>query len=133
MYFDEALWLALHDYVAAFDDQAMMWVIEDWRPETKGLGAKRADIEIEPEAFMERWRGLPAEDRDPPGAILLRRDGQIVLWVVTEYWNRIGGPCAHHDSYTYSLFSDRDLAEEVRRFLMARPEAPRWRMEAPTA
>ena len=35
------------------------------------------------------------------------------MCMVTDYWTRVGGPSLYHDSYTYSLFSDRDVGPEV--------------------
>lgn len=61
--------------------------------------------------------------------VLVRRSGELVLCVVAEYWNQIGGRSAtYHDSYTYSVFAGQPTSEALRRFLSLQPDADRWRV-----
>ena len=157
MYFDEALWLSLLDFVTRFEPGAEISVIDNWHPSRapeasevdgghgmagrsflarvgevvfgKPVEPARSNVETGLSAYVQARLVTPPEDRRPPGLIKARTDQRTVLWMVTEYWSRIGGPDRYHDSYTYSLFSDRDLEDEVRLFLQARPDASRWRME----
>ena len=149
MHFDEGLWRGVVDFVARFDPTAEVTVIPDWsasEEDAPGSGvfgtfwrrltggqepapahppiARSKEVRLS--EFLTQWDALPVEDREVPSIVQARRDGAIILCVITEYWNRIGGPKTYHDSYTYSVFAGRELGDELQRFLSAQPEAHRW-------
>lgn len=147
MYFDEALWRGVVDFAARFDPEARVTVLPDFTVYDRALpkpGAIRAlwdrltgappqpqpplpavlRGEVEFADFVDDWMAQPADDRDPPPVILVRRDGELVLCVVTEYWSLIGGRAAtYHDSYTYSVFAKEPLGDALQGFLTALPDA----------
>lgn len=118
MYFDEDLFLALIDFVAASAPGARI-----------GLADRVEDVgrrERAPQDLLAGWARLPATERDPVGAVIARLGELPVMAIVTEFWVSAGGPRPYADSYTYSVLSDRRLGDELRAFLAARPEAQRW-------
>jgi hypothetical protein len=121
MYFDEPLWRTLVAFVRGFGDTVT--VLNHPRPP--------APKEEPLESFMERWSRTDPEDTDPPWAMLALSDGVLKLGMTTDGWFAVGGPQPYSDSYTYSLYSDRDLSEEVLAFLQSAPVAGRWRVELP--
>jgi hypothetical protein len=48
--------------------------------------------------------------------------------MLTEARYTVGGPDVYHDSCTYSLYSDHDIADEVRACLRGNPHASGWRL-----
>lgn len=122
MYFDDALFLALLDFMASAAPGARL-----------GLAARVEDIgrkEISPDHLRADWSRLSADERDPVGAVVARIGDRPVLAMVTEFWVAVGGPRPYADSYTYSLLSDRPLGDELRAFLSGHPEAARWSVVA---
>ncbi|RZJ20701.1 MAG: hypothetical protein EON85_15775 [Brevundimonas sp.] len=118
MYFDEALFLALIDFVAASVPGARL-----------GLADRVEDVgrrELARQDLLAGWARLPATERDPAGAVVARLGERPVMAIVTEFWVSAGGPRPYADSYTYSVLSDRRLGDALRAFLAARPEAERW-------
>lgn len=118
MVFDEALWRSLLDYITQQAGEA--YVAVDFQ------GVQPREIPLA--GYMIDWERRSPTDREPPAWVALRVDGRLVLCVITEYWTRIGGPDPYHDSYTYSLLSERDLAVEVIAWLSASPAAAGWKL-----
>lgn len=117
MYFDEALWRALIEFVLAYEPGDVT-VMRD---------LKRAEAsEIPLAAYLAEWEARAQDDRDPPPAMLLRVGGALRLCIVTDYWTQVGGPMPYHDSYTYSVFTDRDIGTELPGLLAA---ADRWTVD----
>ena len=151
MYFDEALWRAVADFAGRYDPAGKVTVLLDfaeyrhalaapgriaslWRRLTGAPTPPRRplpdalDGETSLAEFLAGWLAEPADDRSPPPVVLVRRPGALGLCVVAEYWSQIGGRSAtYHDTYTYSIFTDRPVGEELQRFLILHPEAHRWR------
>ena len=151
MYFDEALWRGVAAFAGQYEPAGRVSVLLDfseyrnaleapgqlatiWRRLTGAPSSPRPtlshalDGEVPLDEFLEAWLAEPASDRSPPPVILIRRSGELVMCVATEYWNRFGGSNAvYHDSYTYSVFSRAPLGDALQRFLDLRPEAYRWR------
>ncbi len=150
MYFDEALWRGVVNFAGQYDPSGEVTVLLDfaeyqhalrapgriasfWRRLTGAPASPRPPLpdalggEIPLVEFLEGWLAEPADDRSPPPVVLVRRSGDLVLCVAAEYWNQIGGRSAtYHDSYTYSVFTDRPVGDELQRFLNLHPEAHRW-------
>ena len=124
MVFDEPLWRCLVDFVRGSDDHAAVSVSQDGRVIRNSPDGTELDIE----AFLEMWNAQAEDDWNPPAVVVSRREGRIVLCMVREHWNRVGGPMPYHDSYTFSIFSDRDLSQEIPRFLTSRNDAGRRRL-----
>lgn len=120
MYFDEDLWLSLVDFIVKFISKSEIYVAVD----VEGVG--REDITIS--EYMNGWEAVKKEDREPPGAIYLKKNDEIQLCMVTEYWTRIGGAYPYADSYTYSLFSRHEINDQVISFLRNRPQSSQWKM-----
>lgn len=116
MVFDEGLWRRLVAYVAQYDLQATVTVTEK----------NPYKDQIPLDDYLRHWE--QGERDGPPPFVVARKGETVVLAMVTEYWNTTGGPYPYHDSYTYSLFSDRDLSADVPRFLSEAAEASRWKM-----
>ena len=155
MYFDEALWRGVADFAGQYDPAGQVTVLLDFTEYQHALAAPgriasawrrltgspvRArppfpaalDGEVPLAEFLEGWLAEPAEDRSPPPVVLVRCSGELVLCVATEYWNRIGGRSAtYHDTYTYSIFTDRPVGDALQRFLALHPEAHRWQPSRP--
>lgn len=122
MYFDDALFLAVLDFMASAAPGARL-----------GLAARVEDIgrkEVSPEQLRADWSRLSADERDPVGAVVARIGDRPVLAMLTEFWVAVGGPRPYADSYTYSLLSDRPLGDDLRAFLSGHPEAARWSVVA---
>jgi len=152
MHFDEALWRGVVDFAGQHDPAGQVTVLLDfaeyqhalpgqgriaslWRRLTGAATPPRSafpdalDGEVPIAEFLEGWLAQPEDDRNPPPVILVRRSGELVLCVVAEYWNQIGGRSpTYHDSYTYSVFTERPAGEALRGSLRLRPEAHGWRV-----
>ena len=150
MYFDEPLWRGVTEFASQYDPAGQVTVLLDfaeyqhalpapgwftslWRRLTGTPTPSRPplpdalDGEITLAEFLEDWLAEPADDRTPPPLVLVRRSRELVLCVAAEYWNQIGGRSAtYHDTRTYSVFTDRPVGDELRRFLSLYPEAHRW-------
>jgi hypothetical protein len=120
MHFDELLWRTLADYVRAFVPGARIEVV------TKD---GRSDRPVSLDRFLEEWNGVAVDGREPPPLLLAISDGGLRLCMATEYWCNAGGPRPYHDSYTYSLYADRDLQGEVLAQLDQAEGRERWRIK----
>jgi hypothetical protein len=109
MYFDEALWLRLLDFARAFC------------PGAEVLVGKEAQT---PEAFLQDWRA--SDERDPADSIEVRNQGELVLFVATEFWTNVGGPAPYADSYTYSFFSKDEITGRLMAYLRDGDTDRRW-------
>ena len=109
MYFDEALWLRLLDFSGDFCPSAVVRV------------GKEAQT---PEAFLQTWRA--SAERDPADFIEIRRHGELVLFIATEFWTNVGGPAPYADSYTYSLFSKDEITGRLMAYLRDGDTDRRW-------
>ena len=103
MYFDEPLWRALVEFVRASAGQGTVEVLRE--------GRKVAPTPLDD--FLEAWDRLSYDDKCPPPVLIALSAERVVLCTQTQYWNLGGGPRPYHDSYTYQIFSDRDVEAEV--------------------
>ncbi len=122
MYFDEALWKALVQFVSGYAPDSDVSVTAEF----KDVGRKAKPIV----SFMEEWQSTSEDDRSPPAFLAVKVDGALRLAMLREYWNQVGGPQPYADSYTYSIFSDRDLADEIMSTIRIAPDASRWEIDA---
>lgn len=111
MVFDEALWRALCDFLVR---QTLGEVFVGPAPDD--LGREEWSLA----AFLRDWDATPADDRGPPGLLIVRSGADLRLCVVTEYWAQVGGPWPYADSYTYAVFSAQDLSIALPAFLRDR-------------
>jgi len=125
MYFDQPLWLCLLEFATQFGHGLQVGIVD--RRKRAPREPERAD-EVPPEAFLAAWRALDDADRYPPACIVVRDRENLVLYISTEYWNRAGGPMPYHDSYTYSIFSNEDLAAKVIQFLADAEASRGWEL-----
>lgn len=116
MYFDEPLWRALIEFVKSKAVSGRVEVFSDHR--------KRASVPIE--LFLEDWGQTAAEERCPPPMVAAFAGERATLCMVTDNWAAVGGPALYHDSYTHSLFCDRDVELEVMTALTSAPGRKRW-------
>ncbi len=112
MYFDELLWRSLLSFAQQYVSDSEVTVILD-----------DAANEIGAAEFL-RTASVPIES--PPNCIVVRYKQRIVLSVVTEFWNRIGGPVPYADSYTYAIYSQEDLSQPVMTFLRSANASKTW-------
>jgi hypothetical protein len=110
MYFDEALWRCLFELVKTFAPDSQVSV------ETYGVGE-------EPVAGF-----LPNDPRlnEPFDFVVARKGERPILCMVTEFWNRFGGPEVYHDSYTYALYSHEQLDAHVISLLRQSKDSDLW-------
>ena len=120
MYFDEALWCSLFEFAKQYAPAVRVSIVLE--RDIKEM------LELSVDAFDSYWRIL--EDRCPPPFVLVRDSDKLVLFVATEYWNRVGGPMPYHDSYTYSLFSREDVSQRAVDFLRNSETAQQWDMSS---
>ncbi|WP_426014020.1 hypothetical protein [Caulobacter sp. DWR2-3-1b2] len=116
-YFDKLLWRCLVTYLAERGGQVT--VLVQWR----------GTDEVPIDEYIGPWERIEPQDQEPPWALLVRIDGRLTLSMVTEYWCLVGGPIPYHDSYTYSLFSQRDVSEEVLLAIKGSPAVRRWHLQ----
>lgn len=116
MVFDEPLWRALVRFMVDY--------VSD------GVVTACRDLDSKPERLLDwfraDWEAEPADDRDPPEALLVRRGGRLVAAMITAPWCRVGGPKLYHDSWTYSIFTENPVGDQVRQHLMATNNEGRW-------
>lgn len=115
MFFDQPLLLAMIDFLREVAPGGDITAVNDLRRDGQPV-----------EIWLAGWNALAAEDRQAPAAIRVSVEGRTTVCIVTEFWNRVGGPRPYHDSWTYSVLSERDLSSDLPAFLAKRPEASRW-------
>ncbi len=121
MFFDEPLWLALVAFVSAHDASATLSVVDNW----DHIGRKERPLAD----FMRVWETTAYDDKCPPEAVVSRNGSTFGVCMLFEDWYLIGGVCPYADSFTHSLFANRDLSEEILAFLRGHPDAERWTLE----
>jgi len=121
MYFDEQLWLCLLGFIKKYG--AEIKVI--------GLGFKRENEELPINEFIKSWNALNSEDKNPPWAMLVSEGNTLKISLVTEYWAEVGGPQPYSDSYTYSIYSEQDVAEKVLDYIKTSNTSERWSLDLP--
>jgi len=71
------------------------------------------------DAAAEHFYSIPEEDREPFVTATLSLNGTPTGLICAEWYYRVGGPAPYHDSYTYSIYRNRenpsDLADACRR------------------
>jgi hypothetical protein len=102
MVFDEALWRALLGFSSRLGDRVEVIAETGRRSRPQPL-----------KEFMEVFEATPADDRSPPELVLVHEGKHLKVCIVTEFWNRVGGPAPYHDSYTYAFFSAQDLGRDI--------------------
>lgn len=122
MFFDEDLWVALVAFVSAQDTSATLSTVDNW----DHIGRKERPLVD----FTRVWETTAYDDKCPPEAIVSRNGPTLGTCMLFEGWFLFGGVCPYADSYTHSLFSNRDLSEEILAFLRGHPDAARWTLEA---
>lgn len=65
--------------------------------------------------LARHYDGLEEPEHEPPDRIDLLRSGVLVGVVETEFWTMVGGPFPYHDSYTLSLYTERDRSSDLQR------------------
>lgn len=130
MFFDLSLWNALLDFASAFTTRGVVTLIQ--RPVSKRGRNPRATDEMTLVSYLS-MPVLPAEERGPAEAIIVRRSGVVVLHVATLCWANVGGPAPYHDSYTYSVYSRASLDIALPNFLERHSAAPGWAMSVPVS
>lgn len=118
MHFDEPLLLAVIEFVRRTAPGAEITVAPDPRD------IRRAWTPLS--VWLADRNRLAPEDRSTPAAIRATIDGRTPVCVVTEFWTRVGGPRPYHDSWTYSVLSERDLSSDLPAFLAGLPQASGW-------
>jgi len=118
LYFDASLWRALASFVQSKGGKAEVWVTT---PGRKPLTLTK---------FIEEWEEISADEREPPPVLRVLSGARPALCMVTTYWADVGGPGLYHDSYTYSLYGDKDLGDDVLAALAKAPDRARWTMAA---
>jgi len=114
VYFDAPLWRALASFVQSKGDTVDVWVTT---PDRQRLSLTK---------FLEAWEKISADEREPPPVLTVSSGARPALCMVTTYWVDVGGPGVYHDSYTYSLYGDQDLGEDVLAALAKAPDRARW-------
>ena len=121
MYFDEALWRRLIEFAKEYEPHGEV-TVTDWR-------MRPGTNEVALDDYMLAWENWSDDDRSrPPAFVMVRHDRAMSLLMVTEYWVDVGGPYPYADLYTYSLFSNRELGSDIRRFLADASAASQWNM-----
>lgn len=115
MFFDEPLWRALAEFVRVKNSGAVLVLRENQEREPVGL-----------DAFFEELDAAEPDEKEPPPIIQSVAEGVVLMQMVTTYWTRAGGPDLYHDSYTYSLYSGRDISAELTAFLSDAAGHERW-------
>ena len=118
-YFDEGLWRCLLDFVGNYDQQASV-TVTDWR-------GRPSKDEAPLGVYVREWNDRRPEDRSWPAAyVYVRKEGKVELLMATEYWTLVGGPYPYSDSYTYSLYSNSDIGNDLCQFLQSSSCAGNW-------
>lgn len=118
MHFEEPLWRVLAEFVQSKVPEG---VVEVTTEQGESLPM---------DWFLSEWRRTAAGEREPPPLLTAWSDFRPTVCMVTDYWTRAGGPQPYHDSYTYSLYSNRDLGDEVMSSLTRTPSRSRWALAA---
>jgi hypothetical protein len=116
--FDESLWEAIVDFASQYARGGVLTAAASVRDVGRG--------ETPLAQHLDGWKKAGPGEREPAQLLFVRKRLMLKLCVIAELWCRTGGPKAYHDSYTYVLYSRRDLSTEVPDFLRERPEASRW-------
>lgn len=114
-YFDEPLWLRLIEFAR---ESGAATTIRAEGPDG------RPDVPLDD--FLSGFRDTPAADREPAEFVSVWRGPELILFIHTEFWCRLGGPPLYHDSYTYSLYTKDDVSERVMRFVAQADAASGW-------
>lgn len=64
--------------------------------------------------LVERYARQDEMDRDPPLRMRASLGDRLVAVVETEAWASVGGPAPYHDSFTLSLYTAENRADEFR-------------------
>lgn len=121
MYYDEQLWLCLLAFAKTYGAELRI----------VGLGPKREYDELPVDEFLRSLKSPNPGSDSPPWAILASEGGALKIGIVTDYWADAGGPQPYSDSYTYSIYSEREVAEEVLTHLRAANSSGRWSLDLP--
>jgi len=114
MHFEEPLWRALVDFLRnKFPGEAVDVTTE--------LGAS-----VPVDRFLTEWDKTVPSEHEPPPVLTASVNFRPIVCMVTDYWTRVGGPRPYHDSYTYSIYSDSDLGDEVMSALADAACRSRW-------
>ena len=96
-----------------------------------GLGFKREFDELSLSEFLKSWSAVAPADKSPPWAVLVSEGEVLKIGMVTEYWNRVGGPQPYSDSYTYAIYSEHEVFEGILKHLRAANVSERWFLDLP--
>ncbi len=118
MHFEEPLWRELVECLPRLIPDCQILVTPEIQPEKSMMLGD----------FLQRWDLTAAEDREPPAIVTALSGQTIALVVVTDFWVRIGGVEPYHDSYTYSVFTGRDVGAEIMAALSHAPSRWRWNL-----
>lgn len=118
MFFDVPLYNAVLQFAETFEEGAEVSVSE-W------VGSSRMHISRTLAEFRATVAPKTRED-DPGSQIFVRKNGEAILFVDTEFWTQLGGPMPYHDSYTYSLYSREAVGDRLRQFLSTHNDSSGW-------
>jgi hypothetical protein len=121
MFHDAALWQAIIAFVRDFEGGGEISVRRDVRGRSEMISLAEYVSEID--------ASVPEDEGDPPraGAMFLWQKGSLRLYVEPENWFAVGGPAPYHDSFTYSIYAERDITAELVKRLKESPDASGWR------
>lgn len=117
MVFAEGLWRALVQYGSGLGDRVDVIVRTGRRSRPQPL-----------KSYMEAFDATAPDDREPPDLLLVYAGNHLKVCMVTEAWNRVGGPAPYHDSYTYAFFSAQDLGRDIVAHLERQNGDGRWEL-----
>lgn len=115
---DPAMVRAMAAFLSAYDAEADVMAADEW----EDIGQRERPLA----AYMADWEVTAEADRDPPMAVVVRKAGKAVAYMLVEPWYGVGGPWPFADSCTYTFFTDRDIGPELEAYLRGHPDAARW-------
>jgi hypothetical protein len=66
------------------------------------------------ELMKQKMLSESEEYRSPPRRIIFRNEGDVVCCIIdVEFWVNVGGPMPYHDSYTVSVYTKKDMSEQL--------------------
>lgn len=114
---DEPLWMCILEFMRAQAEGSILSVAR----KAEHLGRHEIGIDV----YLAEWTAQASDERDPAEALVIRGADGLTHLLLTEFWVSVGGPFPYHDTYTYSVFSKRDLSAALPAFLAERC-AGRW-------
>lgn len=127
MYFDRALWDRVLEFATAYSPGTTVGVVDRSGRARRGEPKRTDEL---PLASFKAMCAAAAADQHPAEYVMVRDGEELILCILTEFWTLVGGPLPYADSYTYAIFSKKDLAGQVLQFLAASKAASGWLLPA---